>query len=100
ITCPFPELADIGQFLGMTTCVIDGEIVALGEDGRPSFSRLQQRMHVTNQREAKRRSLSDPVTFVAFDLLYIDGDSLVDAKSDERQERLESLRISGETFTT
>ena len=63
----------------MTTCVIDGEIVALGEDGRPSFSRLQQRMHVSNQREAKRRSLSDPVTFVAFDLLYIDGHSLLDA---------------------
>ena len=74
------KLADIGKFLGMTTCVIDGEIVALGEDGRPSFSRLQQRMHVSNQREAKRRSLSDPVTFVAFDLLYLDGHSLLDSR--------------------
>ena len=79
ITVSFPELADIGKFLGMTTCIIDGEIVALGADGRPSFSRLQQRMHVANQREAKRRSLSDPVTFVAFDLLYLDGHSLLDA---------------------
>jgi bifunctional non-homologous end joining protein LigD len=100
VTVSFPELADIGQFLGMTTCVIDGEIVALGEDGRPSFSRLQRRMHVSNQREAKRRSLSDPVTFVAFDLLYIDGHSLVGAEYDERRERLESLHLSGETFTT
>ena len=100
VTVSFPELADIGKFLGMTTCVIDGEIVALGEDGRPSFSRLQRRMHVSNQREAKRRSTSDPVSFVAFDLLYIDGHSLLDAPYDERRERLESLHLSGETFTT
>jgi len=100
VTVSFPELADIGQFLGMTTCVIDGEIVALGEDGRPSFSRLQQRMHVSNQREAKRRALSDPVTFVAFDLLYIDGHSLLGKVYDERRDRLESLHLTGETFTT
>jgi len=100
VTVSFPELADIGQFLGMTTCIIDGEIVALGENGKPSFSRLQQRMHVANQREAKRRSLSDPVTFVAFDLLYLDGHSLMDATYDERRDRLESLHLSGETFIT
>jgi bifunctional non-homologous end joining protein LigD len=100
LTVSFPELADIGKFLGMTTCVIDGEIVALGEDGRPSFSRLQQRLHVSNQREAKRRSLSDPVTFVAFDLLYVDGHSLLDTHYDERRGRLEALHLSGGTFTT
>ena len=100
MTVSFPELADIGKFLGMTTCVIDGEIVALGEDGRPSFSRLQQRMHVSNQREAKRRALADPVTFVAFDLLYVDGHSLLDAPYDERRRRLESLHLSGGTFIT
>ncbi len=100
VTVSFPELAEIGKFLGMTTCIIDGEIVALGEDGRPSFSRLQQRMHVANQREAKRRSLSDPVTFVAFDLLYLDGHSLLDADYDARRGQLESLHLAGETFTT
>lgn len=100
LTVSFPELADIGKFLGMTTCVIDGEIVALGEDGRPSFSRLQRRMHVSNQREARRREAVDPVSFVAFDLLYVDGHSLVGADYDERRGRLESLHLSGETFTT
>ncbi|HVA09070.1 MAG TPA: non-homologous end-joining DNA ligase [Acidimicrobiales bacterium] len=100
VTVSFPELADIGKFLGMTTCVLDGEIVALGDDGRPSFSRLQRRIHVSNQREAKRRSTADPVSFVAFDLLYIDGHSLMDAPYDERRERLEALHLTGETFTT
>ena len=95
VTVSFPELAEIGKFLGMTTCVIDGEIIALGEDGRPSFSRLQRRMHVSNQREARRRASVDPVTFVAFDLLYVDGHSLVGAPYDERRSRLEALQLSG-----
>jgi bifunctional non-homologous end joining protein LigD len=84
----------------MTTCVLDGEVVALGDDGRPSFSRLQRRMHVANQREARRRATTDPVSFVAFDLLYIDGHSLLTLPYDERRARLESLHLSGETFTT
>jgi bifunctional non-homologous end joining protein LigD len=100
VTAAFPELADVGKFLGMTTCVLDGEVVALGDDGRPSFSRLQHRMHVANQREAKRRSATDPVSFIAFDLLYIDGHAITDETYDQRRERLESLDIAGETFTT
>lgn len=100
VTAAFPELADVGKFLGMTTCVLDGEVVALGEDGRPSFARLQHRMHVANQREAKRRSAADPVSFVAFDLLYIDGKLIMDDTYDERRTRLESLHLAGETFTT
>ena len=88
------------DFLGMTTCVLDGEIVALGEDGRPSFARLQHRMHVANQREARRRAVSDPVTFVAFDVLYLRGHSLLAETYEERRAALESLHLSGETFTT
>jgi bifunctional non-homologous end joining protein LigD len=100
ITPSFPELADIGDFLGMAASVLDGEIVALGADGRPSFSALQHRMHVANHREALRRAATDPVTFVAFDLLYADGQLLVDKPYDERRERLDGLALSGETFIT
>ncbi len=100
VTTAFPELAEVGKFLGMTTCVLDGEVVALGEEGRPSFARLQHRMHVTNQREAKRRAAIDPITFVAFDLLYIDGHLLIENGYDERRSRLESLHLGGDTFTT
>jgi bifunctional non-homologous end joining protein LigD len=57
-------------------------------------------MHVANQREAKRRSTTDPVSFVAFDLLYIDGHVITDDTYDERRARLESLHLAGETFTT
>ncbi len=100
VTASFPELADIGEFLGMTTCVLDGEVVALGEDGRPSFATLQRRMHVANQREARRRADLDPISFVAFDVLYLEGHSLLSATYDQRRAKLESLRLSGTTFTT
>ncbi len=100
VSSAFPELVDVGKFLGLTTCVLDGEIVALGQDGRPSFARLQHRMHVANQREARRRAASDPVTFVAFDILYLHGQSLLSATYDERRAMLESLHLSGETFIT
>ena len=96
----FPELADVGKFLGMTACVLDGEIVALGADGRPSFTTLQHRMHVANHREALRRASADPVTFVAFDLLYADGRLLLDAPYDERRGHLETLGLAGPTFIT
>ena len=100
LSASFPELATVGESLGMTTCVLDGEIVALGEDGRPSFSRLQHRMHVADRREAQRRAATEPVTFVAFDLLYLDGHSLVAEPYDTRRARLESLHLSGPACST
>ena len=100
VSAAFPELADVGDFLGMTTCVLDGEIVALGEDGRPSFGKLQHRMHVANQREARRRAASDPVTFVAFDILYLRGHSLLAESYEQRRAALESLQLSGGSFIT
>ena len=100
LTASFPELADIGEFLGMAAMVLDGEIVALGADGRPSFSALQHRMHVANHREALRRAASDPATFVAFDLLYADGQLLTERPYDERRKRLDGLAFTGQTFIT
>jgi bifunctional non-homologous end joining protein LigD len=96
----FPELAEIGKFLGMITCILDGEIVAIGEDGRPSFSRLQYRMHVANQREARLRAVTHPITFVAFDVLYLDGHLLLESSYDERRAKLESLELAGDGFIT
>jgi bifunctional non-homologous end joining protein LigD len=100
VTSSFPELAEIGKYLGMTTCVLDGEIVALDDDGRPSFARLQRRLHVRDGREARRRAGADPVTFVAFDVLYLDGRLHLDESYDDRRSLLESLALSGPGFIT
>ena len=100
VTSSFPELAEIGKYLGMTTCVLDGEIVALDDDGRPSFARLQRRLHVRDGRDARRRAVADPVNFIAFDVLYLDGRLHLDESYDDRRALLESLKLSGPGFTT
>jgi bifunctional non-homologous end joining protein LigD len=100
VTVTFPELAELGAFLGVSPVVLDGEIVALGDDGRPSFARLQNRLHITNPGEARRRAATDPINFVAFDVLYANGMSFLDAPYDDRRAQLESLKLSGSHFTT
>ena len=95
VTAMFPELAHMGEHLGMHAVVLDGEVVAFGEDGRPSFARLQNRLHLSDPKEARRRAAADPVQFVAFDVLYADGRSLMADPYDARRARLEAVRLLG-----
>ena len=60
-------------------CVLDGEVCALDEDGRPSFSAMQQGKPGT------------PIVYEAFDLLEVEGEPLVDLPLRERRARLEQL---------
>ena len=53
--------------------VLDGEIVAPDEEGRPSFQRLQQRMNLQNEADIRRADVQIPVLYYVFDLLYLDG---------------------------
>ena len=100
ITATFPELREVGERLGARPAVIDGELVALGPDGRPSFGLLQQRMHLSGSAEITRRAREVPVSYVVFDVLHLDGQSLLDLPYDERRKRLESLGLSGGSLAT
>jgi bifunctional non-homologous end joining protein LigD len=95
ITDAYPEIRGILGDLGMREALLDGEIVAFGEDGRPSFERLQKRMHVASPSAVKRLRTSTPVVYAIFDLLYLDGHSLMGLTYDERRARLEALSLSG-----
>jgi bifunctional non-homologous end joining protein LigD len=94
ITVTYPELRLLGEELGSTQVWLDGEIVAL-HDGRPSFPALQQRMHVQNDRLARSLEKSVPVTYLVFDVLYLDGKSCVDLPYSERRELLAGLELRG-----
>nr|MDQ3879048.1 DNA ligase [Actinomycetota bacterium] len=65
-------------------------------DGRPSFERLQSRMNLQNPREIERMSKQMPVLYVAFDLLYLDGRSIISEPLEKRKELLTELIVPNE----
>ncbi len=100
ITGQYPELSGLNRALGSHGAVLDGEIVAFDETNRPSFAALQRRMHVTSGAQARRLAKSTPATYIIFDLLWLDGHSLMDLPYSERRERLAALRLTGESWQT
>ena len=95
MTDAYPEVRGLLRSLGMRDAVLDGEIVAFDEAGKPSFERLQRRMHVSAPSSVRRLMKSTPVVYAIFDLLYLDGHSLMGLPYSERRERLEALDLSG-----
>ena len=90
-TVSYPELAELHRALGVRSAVLDGEVVAFDESGRPDFGRLQQRMHVSNRREAAERAAAVPAVLLLFDLLALDGNDITGLPLAERRRLLESL---------
>jgi bifunctional non-homologous end joining protein LigD len=92
-TGQFPELLPAFEQIGRAVerrLVLDGEIVALDERGRPAgFQRLQGRMHLTGAGDIARAAAVQPAAFIAFDLLFDDGEDLRGRPWTERRERLE-----------
>jgi bifunctional non-homologous end joining protein LigD len=95
ITGAYPEVRGLLDDLGMHEAVLDGEIVAFDQNGRPSFERLQRRMHVTAASTVRRLASEAPVLYAIFDLLYLDGRSLMERPYAERRQALEGLGLQG-----
>lgn len=92
ITARYPELtADGAPFLPASDAVVDGEIVAFDGQGRPSFSLLQNRMHLTRPREIEREVVRTPIVYLLFDLLRLDGHDLTDMPLRQRRSLLHDL---------
>src|SRR5256714_4682382 len=100
ITAGWPELRRMNRALHAHEAVLDGEIVGFDESGKPSFARLQRRMHLSGESQIQRASKAVPATFVAFDLLHLDGHSLMDLPYEERRGRLEELDLNGSNWRT
>ncbi|RCK68633.1 ATP-dependent DNA ligase [Desertihabitans brevis] len=91
MSATYPELArDLAALAGRRV-VLDGEVVALDEQGRPSFERLQHRINLTRPSDISRAMTSTPVQLLLFDLLVLDGEPVVDRPLEERRTALEEL---------
>jgi bifunctional non-homologous end joining protein LigD len=87
----YPELAALADLLPGHQAVLDGEVVAFDRAGRPSFERLQRRMHIAEPHPRLIREV--PVRYVVFDLLYLDGNATFDLAYRDRRELLEGLEL-------
>ncbi len=95
VTATYPELRRLGAAMGATQAVLDGEIVTFDDEGRPSFRRLQQRMHVTNAAQVRRLAEAVPVVYLIFDLLHLDGRPTIGLPYRQRREILDGLGADG-----
>ena len=94
LSAQYPELATLPQFVKARRAILDGEIVALDDQGRPSFSLMQQR---TGFRPGKSRLGREgvPVIYYTFDLLYLDDLDLRRVPLEQRKQLLEERIING-----
>jgi bifunctional non-homologous end joining protein LigD len=92
ITTGYPELSGLHNRLVALDAIVDGEIVAF-DDGKPSFQKLQQRMHVRNEQQLSALVRKSPVAFMVFDLIYLDGASLIGEPLDRRRQLLEEIVV-------
>lgn len=90
----FPELNVLPDLLHHRTAVLDGEIVALDQEGRPNFGLLQQRDKVTPGVRELRRT-RPRIAYFVFDLLHLDGQSLLSTPYDVRRAMLIELALPG-----
>ncbi len=99
LTSAYPELHSMGLYVKALSAILDGEIVALDEQGRSSFSLMQQRTGVGEGGRRIRRTRDDiPVVYYVFDLLYLDGYNLMQVDLEERKRLLQSILIPNDVI--
>lgn len=91
ITFRYPELTNLGKSLG-SNAIVDGEIIATDRAGKPSFSKLQQRMLIS-ENKVTRSLLNVKIYYYLFDILFFNGENLINKKYERRRETLENLKI-------
>ncbi|MGK5729125.1 non-homologous end-joining DNA ligase [Streptomyces sp. URMC 124] len=98
-TVTYPELQELGEQLPGRPAVLDGEVVVLDAAGRPDFGLLQRRMGVTDRQRAERLAAEYPGRLMLFDVMHLDGRSLLGLTYRERRAVLEGLGLAGPAWS-
>ncbi|HEY6253882.1 MAG TPA: non-homologous end-joining DNA ligase [Candidatus Angelobacter sp.] len=97
LTSEFSEIAKSLAQIPIETAIFDGEIVALDEQGRSSFSLMQQRTGLTKPGKARgAKDLSVPIVYYVFDLLYLEGYNIMRVPLEQRKDLLAQIIPRGD----
>ncbi|HEX2807719.1 MAG TPA: DNA ligase, partial [Kineosporiaceae bacterium] len=95
LTRSFPEARGLAEAMGARPAVLDGELVSFDAQGRQSLARLQERTDVHEPAAMRRLVQRAPVVYLVFDVLHLDGRSLLDLPYRRRRELLDGLDLAG-----
>jgi bifunctional non-homologous end joining protein LigD len=98
LTARYPELKDMPKAVDAKNAILDGEVVAVDADGKPSFTLMQQR---TGFRPGGKRATVKadvPVLYYAFDLIYLDGEDWRKVNLEDRKQKLASIIKPGDSL--
>ncbi len=95
VTGGYPELQALNNSIRAKTAILDGEAVVLGPKGTPDFHQLQNRFGINDPKRAEVLRKAIPVTYVAFDLLHINGRDVINNPLEERKKKLKTIIREG-----
>ena len=98
LTARYPELKDLPRSVKAKNAILDGEVVALDAEGKPSFSLMQQRTGFRPRGKRATAKADVPVLYYAFDLIYLDGEDWRKAKLEDRKRKLAEIIQPGDSL--
>ncbi len=87
----YPEMADAASYLRADSAILDGEVIALGDDGKPSFHEVMRRDGLRRLDKVPEAQKRVPITYMIFDVLYCNGRWLTELPFCERAELLAQI---------
>ena len=96
LTARYPELRDLAKFVNGKNAILDGEVVVLDEQGRSSFSLMQQRTGLRSHGRRTTPRYDLPIFYYVFDLIYLDGYDLRRVTLDDRKRVLREVLLPGD----
>ena len=95
VTASYPEVQNVAKKIRAKKAIIDGEVVVLSKKGTPDFGKLQNRFGIEDPKRVETARNAYPVTYVAFDLLHLNGKDVIKNQLEKRKKALHNLIEEG-----
>jgi DNA ligase D-like protein (predicted ligase) len=95
VTESYPELKTLAKDIDAKSAIIDGEVVVFNERGTPDFGKLQTRFGHIDSHAIDLASAANPSTYVAFDLLNLNGKDKIHDPLEDRKRGLNKILVEG-----